>query len=305
VLFQTAQEFNLRSFGENINLAFGAIGGSSASAAGRGHASLVGAAGDDGDDDEYYGGCECCLEDFYHDYNRKNGTTYDDPLYDFWDAVSRPASSPYGSRAGKRKSAKRARLPSEDGNINVPYLKAPCTVYDDRIHRLNHHPYTSERSSKAAFYRRILSTRPGAGLRAWDTVLHYEAVVREEEEEKQKKEDDRRAEKEKYGLKGSTPTTPTTTALLQNAGVNALKEDTKAAQTAPSAAQALDAAGKPKSLKRRAGKEREGSECDGRGGGLIGWNSCHEEDVWERDLDSTDDYGIEDYFGFGSDRPDE
>jgi hypothetical protein len=30
-----------------------------------------------------------------------------------------------------------------------------------------------------------------------------------------------------------------------------------------------------------------------------------EEDVWERDLDSTDDFGMEDYFGFQNNRDDD
>ena len=141
-------------------------------------------------------------------------------------------------------------------------------------------PYTSERAAKATFYKSVFCPRPGAGLRAWDTVLHYEAVIREEEEEKLRKEDEKRLEKEKYGLKGNSPTTPTSKALLQKIGVNTLKESMKADVLAPKAdlnGYSMDLDEKHATMqKKRTGKAREGVECDGRGGGLVGWNSCRE-----------------------------
>lgn len=260
VLFQTAQEFNIRSFGENVNLAFGASTAASF------------------DEDQYYGGCECCLEDFYNDYSNQdraggNGYHHDDPLYELWHSVTSQMvkNGPYGSPgpAQKRRksssASKRSRMASSSSSASLNGLTSGLAPYMT--------PYTSERSAKAAFYKGVFCPRPGAGLRAWDTVLHYEAVIREEEEEKLRKEEEKRLEKAKYGLKGNSPVTPTSKALLQKTGTNTLKESV-APLVDPNGMDIDDSQDAAK--RKKAGKAREGVECDGRGGGLVGWNSCRE-----------------------------
>jgi hypothetical protein len=221
VLFQTAQEFNLRSFGENVNLAFGGSGATGPI---------------EEDDGEFYGGCECCVEDYYQSqYGSDKGaippppipsssisSAYDDALYDLWKSISKLPSTASDANSTKRKSAKRARNASATNSTPAPTEPAQPGLYAN------------------ARYRGLYSPRPGAGLKAWDTVLHYEAVIREEEEEKSKKEEEKRHEREKYGLKRSEY-------------------------------MAID--GKSQ---RRGGKGRESIDADGRGGGLLGWNSCRE-----------------------------
>lgn len=262
VLFQTAQEFDIRSFGENVNLAFGA---STAAAV---------------DEDEYYGGCECCLEDFYNDYGSQDrarkGYHHDDPLYEMWHSVTSQMvkSAPYGSPSPASKRRK-SSLASKRGSMQSSSSSSSLSGFPSSFKPLMT-PYTSERSAKAAFYKGVFCPRPGAGLRAWDTVLHYEAVIREEEEEKLRKEDEKRLEKEKYGLKGTSLVTPSSKAMLQKTGLNALKENVMPDVLAPRVVtNGMDIDFVNEAAKRKkAGKAREGVECDGRGGGLVGWNSC-------------------------------
>lgn len=104
------------------------------------------------------------------------------------------------------------------------------------------------------------SPRPGAGLKAWDTVLHYEAVIREEEDEKFKKQDEKRVEREKYGLKGNMPSPGRLNTDHTDRGYSERPE--------------LNENFPDETCNRRGGKGREGIESDGRGGGLLGWNSC-------------------------------
>ena len=239
VLFQTAAEFNLRSFGENVNLAFG----------GSGSAGIE-------KDGELYRGCECCLEDhFQHQYGRRSGVGHsplrtngnlenaiDDPLYDIWADISKPPPS------------------SSDPSPEPLYSKSKIVKRRGAGHNSNliskDGPYANTR------YRHLYSPKPGAGLKAWDTVLHYEAVIREEEDEKTKLEDEKKAEREKYGLKANI-------SLNGSALING-----------PNAAQSIagnvDEMLLDEKSNRRGGKGREGNESDGRGGGLLGWNSCRE-----------------------------
>ena len=237
VLFQTAAEFDVRSFGENVNLAFGG--------------STYGATEQEG---EFYGGCEGCVEDYSDGRYGSRGS--DDPpplfntgpesllsnsLYETWSSLSKPLSSAAstGIPAGtKSKSAKRARA-----------------------------EYGSKANTKKGLYsntghRSLYSPRPGAGLKAWDTVLHYEAVIREEEDEKSKVLSQRRIEREKNGLKANISLTRDR--KMNNGGTdyNGFRE--------------VDASLLSEQSNRRGGKGREGNESDGRGGGLLGWNSCRE-----------------------------
>jgi hypothetical protein len=224
VLFQTALEFDIRSFGENVNLAFGP-------------GYLNDERVDDGDE-EYYGGCECCLDDFY-DLASATGGKGDNPLHELWNSISKTSDTP-----SKRKSAKRARIRAQPVN------------------------YT--RRGHGNRYNSIFAPRPGAGLKAWDAVLHYEAIIREEEEEKEKKEEEKRLEREKYGLKGSSGQAPPTSASSRTSGGKS-KVDPVSLDI-DKLAHGIYASSFPQ--KRRAGKARESAECDGRGGGLVGWKSC-------------------------------
>lgn len=235
VLFQTALEFDIRSFGENVNLAFGP-----------GHVNYD--PSDEGDE-EYYGGCECCLDDFYDHCEASNNGKGDNPLHELWNSISK-AETP-----AKRKSVKRARTRSRS---------------TEHVRRGYYNRYKS-----------MFAPRPGAGLKAWDAVLHYEAIIREEEEEKEKKEEEKRLEREKYGLKGSAGQAPTSANGAGNAAARAISGKAKSAAATGDVSTDIDklahgiyASSFPQ--KRRAGKARESSECDGRGGGLVGWKSCRE-----------------------------
>lgn len=231
VLFQTALEFDIRSFGENVNLAFGP-----------GYVTFDHA--DEGDE-EYYGGCECCLDDFYDHCESSSTGKGDNPLHELWNSISKTDTPP------KRKSIKRARTRSQ----SAEYVK-----------RGHYNRYNS-----------MFAPRPGAGLKAWDAVLHYEAIIREEEEEKEKKEEEKRLERDKYGLKGSPGQSPSL-----NSGGYATSTGNGNGKSTPAPgematdidklAHGIYASSFPQ--KRRAGKARESSECDGRGGGLVGWKSC-------------------------------
>lgn len=226
VLFQTALEFDIRSFGENINLAFGP-----------GYLSCDSI---DEADEEYYGGCECCLDDFYDHCDSSANGKGDNPLHELWNSISNSESP------AKRRAVKRARTRSQ----STEYVRRG---YYNR-------------------YKSMFAPRPGAGLKAWDAVLHYEAIIREEEEEKEKKEEEKRLEREKYGLKGSagqiSPSTPTSRAVGKNRSGTAGDVSTDIDKLA----HGIYASSFPQ--KRRGGKARESSECDGRGGGLVGWKSC-------------------------------
>lgn len=229
VLFQTALEFDIRSFGENVNLAFGP-----------GYVDVDGL--EDGDE-EYYGGCECCMDEFYDNAEQANGGRHDNPLQELWSSLTQ-AEAP-----ARRRSAKRARTRQQAAD------------------------HASASRSRRRRYKSIFAPRPGAGLKAWDAVLHYEAIIREEEEEKEKKEEEKRLEKEKYGLKGSLSASNSPTAALHPPTPSRGKPTAEnVSLDIDKLATGIYASNFPS--KRRAGKARESSECDGRGGGLIGWNSC-------------------------------
>lgn len=232
VLFQTALEFDIRSFGENVNLAFGP--------------GYVSCDSMDEADEEYYGGCECCLDDFYDHCEAGNGGKGDNPLHELWNSISK------SDIPTKRRSAKRARTRSQ----NTEHVRKG---YYNR-------------------YKSMFAPRPGAGLKAWDAVLHYEAIIREEEEEKEKKEEEKRMEREKYGLKGSgSQLSPSSAASAASRGVGGKDKPNMPGDVATDIdklAHGIYASSFPQ--KRRAGKARESSECDGRGGGLVGWKSCRE-----------------------------
>lgn len=296
VLFQTANEFNIRAFGEHVNMAFGGCG-----------ATVDDDTPSDGTeaDGDWYGGCECCLGDWDDAYgalvgrksssgklgNTSHPISGSDPFDELWNSFSSaygpPSLTPSNPNPHqKRKSVKRARRSSDEA------VDTAATNSDDND---SIYPLHNTARMRATRYRGLFSPRPGAGLKAWDTVLHYEAVIREEEEEKLRRDIESRSEREKYGLVADP------LSGKNGLGANKLRPGQKSAKTDDD--------------KRRTGKAKENSESDGRGGGVLGWNSCREslsptsaayselfatdeEDVWERDLDNGDDWGLEDHFGF-------
>ena len=238
VLFQTANEFNIRAFGEYVNMAFGGCGD---------HSDARDGTETDG---EWYGGCECCVDDWGDAYdsaammsksqrNKRNNNPSTDPFYDLWNSLT-PAPSPVADR---RKSSKRAKRENHSG-----YYSAG-DVSTEQSQSL--YPAVNTARMRASRYRGLFSPRPGAGLKAWDAVLHYEAVIREEEEEKQRVEKERQDEQNKYGLNGAG-----------GKSVNAKPLDVHTSKN--------DATLEGK----KAGKAREDHESHGRGGGVLGWNSC-------------------------------
>lgn len=300
VLFQTAQEFNLRSFGEHVNLAFG----------GAGHDSLADECGSrsygeidrsgpfrygQSFDDEFYTGCDCCGDDYPDPTNPfakeggagtgkkkktrqriEDGGSVDEGSSEGGRGGRTPFSNRAGSKRGKgtasSASSKRTRESSTTttGAYGTSYSStSSAAAVKRKAGPSSSSPRRYPSSASGPLYNPLFSPRPGAGLKAWDTVLHYETVIREEEEEKQKKEKDRQAERDKYGLKESPSANGHGHARVASStmGETAAHADgLKMNGISPGVA----------TIKRRAGKAKEGVECDGRGGGLIGWNSCRE-----------------------------